>query len=228
MPHNHRSEAKVIVGSVTTNPTNAESAPFIARLLQAMSGSHPAASAQQTCQDCTAGSNNWVVSGTHTASGKPLLSNDMHLNHTLPGIWYEADLETSAEESNLHVAGVSIPGLPLIVVGHNAHIAWGFTNLGADVQDVYIETLRGTGAQQPEFQTPDGAWQPVVHLPEIIAVKHGRDVILDVLATRHGQTLTPILTPVLPSTKPAAFALRWTLYDPANLELPTLHIAQKP
>ena len=82
-----------------------------------------------TCLDCNPGSNNWVVSGTHTASGKPLLSNDMHLNHTLPGIWYEADLKIDAATSPgtpepLRVAGLSLPGLPLIVVGHNAHIAW--------------------------------------------------------------------------------------------------------
>ena len=223
VPHDHRSEAKVIVGSVTDGitTTNAKSAPFIAPLLQAMSG--PTSSLTPTpCQDCTAGSNNWVVSGAHTATGKPLLSNDMHLNHTLPGIWYEADL--AATESGLHVSGVSIPGLPLIVVGRNQHIAWGFTNLGADVQDIYIETLRGEGSSQ-EFQSADGTWQPVVHLPETIAVKHGRDVTLDVLATRHGQTLTPILTPVLKNeTRP--LALRWTLYDPTVLELPTLQIAQ--
>ena len=197
-------------------------APFIAHLLQAMSEPTISASGPDTCPDCTAGSNNWVVSGAHTASGKPLLSNDMHLNHTLPGIWYEADL--AASESDLHVSGVSIPGLPLIVVGRNAYIAWGFTNLGADVQDVYIETLRGEGSGQ-QFQAPDGAWQPVVHLPETIAVKHGASVTLDVLATRHGETLTPILTPVLKDeTRP--LALRWTLYDPTVLELPTLQIAQ--
>ena len=185
-------------------------------------GGLPSSSSQTSCPECTAGSNNWVVSGAHTASGKPLLSNDMHLNHTLPGIWYEADLASS--EGSLHVSGVSIPGLPLIVVGHNAHVAWGFTNLGADVQDIYIETLRGSGNNQ-EFQAADGSWQPVTHLSEHIQVKHGSDETLDVLATRHGATLTPILTPVLKGeTRP--LALRWTLYDPAVLELPTLRIAQ--
>ncbi len=192
-------------------------APFIAPLLQAMSGQ-----ATEPCPDCTAGSNNWVVSGAHTASGKPLLSNDMHLNHSLPGIWYEADLAST--EGGLHVAGVSIPGLPLIVVGHNDHVAWGFTNLGADVQDVYIETLRGSGDTQ-QFQAADGSWQPVVHLSEHIAVKHGLDETLDIQATRHGDALTPVLTPVLKNeTRP--LALRWTLYDPKVLELPTLQIAQ--
>ncbi|HEX3372740.1 MAG TPA: penicillin acylase family protein, partial [Edaphobacter sp.] len=111
------------------------------------------------CEDCFAGSNNWVVSGAHTATGKPLLSNDMHLAHTVPGIWYEADLqvgvpgelarrggESPTPPGNLHVTGVSLPGVPFIIVGHNDHVAWGFTNLGATVQDVYIEHTRGTGS----------------------------------------------------------------------------------
>ena len=170
----------------------------------------------------TPGSNNWALSGAHTASGKPLLSNDMHLTHTLPGIWYETALQ--ADEGNLQVAGVTIPGLPLIVVGHNGHIAWGFTNLGADVQDVYIETLRGSGNTR-EFQAADGSWQPVVHLTEHIQVRHALNTTLDILATRHGGTVTPILTPLLPGeTRP--LALRWTLYDPAILQLPSLDIAQ--
>ena len=170
----------------------------------------------------TPGSNNWVVSGAHTASGKPLLANDMHLTHTLPGIWYETALQ--ADEGNLQVAGVTIPGLPLIVVGHNGHIAWGFTNLGADVQDVYIETLRGSGDNQ-QFQAADGSWQPVLHIAEKIKVKHALNTTLELLATRHGDTVTPILTPVLANeTRP--LALRWPLYDPTVLELPSLAIAQ--
>src|SRR5580704_15937812 len=97
------------------------------------------------CEECIPGSNNWVVSGAHTASGKPLLSNDMHLSHSVPGIWYEADLEAPTPTGDFHVTGVSLPGVPFIIVGHNAHVAWGFTNLGADVQDVFIEHTRGTG-----------------------------------------------------------------------------------
>ena len=99
-----------------------------------------------TCDGCRVGSNNWTVSGAHTASGKPLLSNDMHLTHSIPGIWYEADLEAPTPNGqDFHVTGVSLPGVPFIVVGHNDHIAWGFTNLGADVQEVYIEHLREIG-----------------------------------------------------------------------------------
>ena len=173
------------------------------------------------CLECTAGSNNWVVSGAHTASGKPLLSNDMHLSLTVPGIWYESDLEAS---QTLHVAGVTIPGLPLIVVGHNDHVAWGFTNFGADVQDVYVETLRGEGSNQ-EFLSTDGTtWQPTIHHAETIKVHHNVDINVDVIATKHGDATTPILTNTLDhETRP--LSLRWTLYDPHVLELPVLELA---
>jgi penicillin amidase len=178
------------------------------------------------CSSCFPGSNNWVVSGAHTASGKPLLSNDMHLTHTLPGIWYEADLEAHIPNSPepLHVAGVTIPGLPLIVVGHNNHIAWGFTNLGADVQDIYIETTRGSGSSE-EFQSPDGSWHPILHLPETIKVKHARDVTMDLLATQHGNSITPLLNPLLGKDERRPLALRWTIYDPTISKLPVVDIA---
>ena len=176
------------------------------------------------CTSCTPGSNNYLVSGAHTASGKPLLANDMHLNLLVPDIWYEAVLTASIHGSEpLQVSGVSIPGLPLIVVGQNRHIAWGFTNLGGDVQDVYIETTRGSGSSQ-EFLTPAGTWQPVTHIPELIKVHGGRDETLDVTATRHGDTLTPVLTPIL-TNETRTLALRWTLYDPTVLHVPQMLFA---
>ncbi len=167
------------------------------------------------CEGCTAGSNDWVVSGSRTASGKPLLSNDMHLAHNVPGIWYQADLQAPSDNGEFHVAGVSLPGLPFIVVGHNAHIAWGFTNLGADVQDIYIEQIQGSG-QSAQFRNTDGSWQPVFHQTEIIHIRGGHDVTLDVIATRHGNAITPIISPLLPGEK-RALSLRWTIYDPASL-----------
>ena len=205
-------------------------APFIAP--HAMSGSTPGKTQilaslsplLDPCSDCTPGSNNWAVSGVHTASGKPLLSNDMHLSHTLPGIWYEADLQAQQPTSEpFHVAGVSLPGLPGIIVGHNAHIAWGITNLEGDAQDVYIEQTRN---ENREFQSTDGTWQPIVHLPEHIRVSHGSDVNLDVLATRHGDSLTPILNPALTPDvlHGRTLSLRWTIYDPANLQYPFLDV----
>ncbi len=134
----------------------------------------------------------------------------MHLTHNVPGIWYEADLETT----NFHVTGVSLPGVPFIIVGHNDHVAWGFTNLGATVQDVYIEHTRGN-----EYESLDGTWHPILHQQEIIHVKGGKDITLDVAATQHDSAITPILTPILPTEK-RTLSLRWTIYDPANVTSP--------
>jgi len=145
------------------------------------------------------GSNDWVVSGTHTVTGKPLLSNDMHLGHQMPNLWYEAHLHSGS----LDVAGVTLPGMPSVIVGHNQRIAWGFTNVGPTVTDIYIENFNGQGA----YQTPAGWVQPE-HRVEIIHVKGKPDVTLDVKITRHG----PIITDLVPGeTRP--LALRWTLYD---------------
>ncbi len=94
------------------------------------------------------GSNDWVVSGAHTVTGKPLLCDDMHLGHQMPNLWYEAHLRSGT----LDVAGVTLPGMPFVIVGHNQRIAWGFTNVGPTVTDVYIENFNAQGA----YQTPTG------------------------------------------------------------------------
>ncbi|MBB5344427.1 penicillin acylase family protein [Tunturibacter empetritectus] len=167
------------------------------------------------CEGCFAGSGDWVVSGAHTATGKPLLSNDMHLTHNIPGIWYQADLEAPAPNGDLHVSGVSLPGVPFIIVGHNAHVAWGFTNLGAEVQDIYIEHTRGSGDTM-EYQALDSSWHAVVHQQEIIHVKGAKDLVLDVPATQHGGVNTPIISGIFPSEK-RSLSLRWTIYDPSNI-----------
>ncbi len=167
------------------------------------------------CDGCLAGSNNWVVSGAHTSAGKPLLSNDMHLAHNVPGIWYQADLEAPTPNGNLHVTGVSLPGVPFIIVGHNDHVAWGFTNLGAEVQDIYIEHIRGAGPTA-QYQTQNGAWKPLLHDRETIHVKANKDVLLDIPATQHGTAITPIISAALPSEK-RTLSLRWTIYDPSSL-----------
>ncbi len=157
------------------------------------------------CRDCTPGSNNWVVSGAHSTTGMPLLSNDMHLDHTIPDTWYEAQLTAG----DFNVAGVTLPGIPFVIVGHNARIAWGFTLLYADVQDIYVEQARSN-----EYKTAQG-WRPFTHAQEVIHVRGGRDVTLSVLRTTHG----PIVTPLLPQEQ-RALALRWTVYDPATVTLP--------
>jgi penicillin amidase len=159
------------------------------------------------CDACGVGSNNWVVAGSHTASGKPLLSNDMHLGITVPNIWYMADLKAPG----YHAAGVTLPGMPYVIEGHNEHVAWGFTALYADVQDLYIEKLDGKG----NYQGLDGTWKPLHVSHETIHVRGGADVTVDVQETAHGPLLNPILKN---ETRP--IALKWTLYDPALNSLP--------
>lgn len=150
------------------------------------------------------GSNNWVVSGAHTASGKPLLSNDMHLPHQIPNVWYEAHLEAPG----INVTGVTLPGVPFVIVGHNQRIAWGFTNLGPAVTDLFVESFRDDG----QYLTPEG-WKQPEHRQEVIHIKGEPDETLDVVTTRHG----PIITPVLPGES-RKLALKWVLYDPAAVQ----------
>jgi penicillin amidase len=159
------------------------------------------------CDGCAAGSNNWVISGAHTASGKPLLSNDMHLPIYVPNIWYMAELRAP----DFHVAGVTLPGLPEVIAGHNEHLAWGFTALFADVQDLYIEKLDGNG----NYLAGDGTWKPLAVDRETIHVRGGKDVTVDVQSTGHG----PLVTRIVPGeTRPVA--LKWTLYDSSTAALP--------
>ena len=158
------------------------------------------------------GSNDWVVSGAHTVTGKPLLSNDMHLGHQMPNLWYEAHLHAGT----LDVAGVTLPGMPFVIVGHNQRIAWGFTNVGPTVTDVYIENFNAQGA----YQTPSGWVQPE-HRVEVIHIKGRPDVSIDVKTTRHG----PIITELVPGeTRP--LALRWTLYDSLHIPFFDVNTAQ--
>jgi penicillin amidase len=160
-----------------------------------------------SCAECAYGSNNWVVAGSHTASGKPLLSNDMHLGLAEPNIWYMADLKAPG----FHAAGVTLPGFPFVIAGHNEHVAWGFTALYADVQDLYIEKLDGKG----NYENGGVQWTPLKVAHEVIRVRGGKDVIVDVQETGHG----PLLNPILPK-ETRAISLKWTLYDPSLNTLP--------
>jgi penicillin G amidase len=148
------------------------------------------------------GSNNWVVSGAHTATGKPLLANDTHLELSVPSIWYEVHL--TAPDWN--VAGFTLPGAPLVVIGHNDQITWGFTNNGADVQDLYIETFNPAA---PDEYRVNGAWVKAQVFDEVIHVKGQADEHLKVSATRHG--------PVVRRDGDKGYALRWTATEPGGL-----------
>ena len=124
-------------------------------------------------------SNEWVVDGKHTESGKPLLANDPHLGFATPGVWYLVRIVTPQET----IAGVTSPGEPMIVLGHNTHIAWGFTTTGGDVEDVFVEKI--DPADGTHYLTPDGS-QPFTTRDEKILVKGGDPVTLTVRSTRHG------------------------------------------
>ena len=148
------------------------------------------------------GSNNWVVSGAHTATGKPLLANDMHLELSIPPIWYEAHLTAPG----WNVKGFSLPGAPGIVVGHNDRIAWGFTNNGADVLDLYIETFNPAN---PDEYKVNGKWRKAEVFDDVIHVKGASEEHLRVVVTRHG--------PVVHREDDKAYAMRWTALEPGGL-----------
>jgi len=130
-----------------------------------------------------AGSNNWVVSGARSQSGKPLLANDPHLGLTAPPVWYFAHLVAPG----LNAIGATLPGVPAIVLGRNQRIAWGFTNTGPDVQDLYIEKLEADG----KYLAPDGP-RTFETLRETIEVRGADDVQLAVRRTRHGPVISDV------------------------------------
>ena len=154
------------------------------------------------------GSNNWVIDGTRTATGRPLLANDPHLSVQNPSIWYAMQL--TAQDGSLNVEGVTFAGVPGIVVGHNQNITWGVTNLGPDTQDLYVERL--DNPQNPTQYEYMGQMQPLEVVTETIQVKGAPDVVLPVYYTRHGPLVTDVVAGL---TQPAA--LQWTALQPDRL-----------
>jgi penicillin amidase len=130
------------------------------------------------------GSNNWVVAGARSESGKPLLANDPHLGLSAPPVWYFAQLSAPG----LNVIGATLPGVPGVILGRNERIAWGFTNTGPDVQDLYIEKLDAGGG----YLAPGGA-RPFQVIEETIRVKGAEPERLRVRITRHGPVVSDIL-----------------------------------
>lgn len=159
-------------------------------------------------------SNNWVVSGKRTATGKPLLANDPHLPASAPSIWHMVHLQTPG----LNVAGVTAPGAPGVILGHNDFIAWGATNLGPDVQDLYLEKFNGENSLT--YATPAGARQAEVRHEEIKVRKSlanpATEILpFDVKITRHG--------PIILERGGARYALRWTALDPSAVEFESFY-----
>jgi len=134
------------------------------------------------------GSNAWAVDGAHSTTGKPLLANDPHLAVSMPGIWYQMGLHCTRLTSAcpFNVAGFTFSGLPGVVIGHNQQIAWGFTNLGPDVVDLYLEKVRG------KDYLYDGKWLPLSTRKETVKVFGAKPVTFTVRATRHGPLLSDV------------------------------------
>jgi penicillin amidase len=160
------------------------------------------------------GSNNWVVSGTHTESGKPLLANDPHLALGAPAVWYFAHLKSPEFDA----MGATLPGLPFVILGRTQTTAWGFTNTGPDTQDLYLEQIDPANAKQ--YRTPTG-FAAFTEREEVIKVKKQPDVRYTVRTTRHGPVVSDAQSGydgVLNKSK-YAIALRWAALDADNLSL---------
>ncbi|MEN8239778.1 MAG: penicillin acylase family protein, partial [Actinomycetota bacterium] len=137
------------------------------------------------------GSNSWAVAGEHTDTGMPLLMNDPHLSPQMPSIWYQVGLHCNEVTDNCpyDVAGFSFAGVPGVVIGHNADIAWGFTNVGPDVQDLYIEKINPDNPDQYEFK---GEWLDMDIRTETISVSGGDDMNLEIRTTIHGPIISGV------------------------------------
>ncbi|MDA0261656.1 MAG: penicillin acylase family protein [Proteobacteria bacterium] len=153
------------------------------------------------------GSNNWVVAGRRTATGKPLLANDPHLGLSVPSIWYLAHLSAPG----LETIGATLPGIPAILIGRNSRIAWGFTNTYGDVQDVFLErTVKG---DRTRYESPEGP-RPFEVREEVITVKDSEPVRLAVRATRHGPVISDLISERRQTEMGEfALALAWTALD---------------
>lgn len=155
------------------------------------------------------GSNNWVVDSTKSAYGYPLLSNDMHLNMTVPSIWYEIQLHSP----DVNVYGVSLQGTPTVIVGFNESIAWGSTNTGADVMDWYEIEFRDESKQEYFY---DGEWRPVTRRVEQIKTKAGIVISDTLLFTHHGPVYESNKDKPVTDLIQKDHALRWIAHDPSN------------
>ncbi len=150
-------------------------------------------------------SNQWVVSGQRSASGKPLLANDTHMSVAMPAIWYQVHLEGG----RYHVAGVSLPGTPGVLVGHNQRCAWGLTTAWQDAQDLFIERINPANPAEYEFE---GQWRRLQTVQEVIAVKgRAEPEVVEVRLTRHG----PIVSELMGESTP--MALRWVALDQTDM-----------
>jgi penicillin amidase len=149
-----------------------------------------------------AGSNNWVVSGERSVTGKPLLANDPHIASTIPDVWYTIELSSP----DIEMRGGSLPGTPGLVIGQSRYVAWGFTNVMADVQDLYIERVRSAHEGNPPAYEFEGEWRPLKVTHERIGVRGRHPEPIEIWETHHG----PIVNRALGATSADPLALAWT------------------
>lgn len=170
------------------------------------------------------GSNSWVISGARSTTGAPILANDPHLSIQMPAIWYEVGLHCNPTSAACpyDVIGFSFPGAPGVIIGHNSSIAWGLTNVGPDVQDLYIEKINPDNPLQYEV---NGEWVDMTVVEEEILVAGGDPVPISIRYTRHGPILSDVDEEMasfaentnLDLPTPFAVSLRWTALEPARL-----------
>lgn len=157
------------------------------------------------------GSNNWVVDGVHTSHGYPILANDPHLDLKLPSLWYEIQLTAPG----INVYGVSLPGLPNVIIGFNENVSWGITNAGVDVADWYAMKFEKTKTA-PRYLY-GSQWKQSEIRKETIAIKDQEPKVIEVLYTHLGPVAQEFsLLKKNGGSTPISFALKWTGHSPSN------------
>ncbi|MFA5668711.1 MAG: penicillin acylase family protein [Balneolaceae bacterium] len=154
------------------------------------------------------GSNNWAVSGSKTESGFPILANDPHLSLTLPSIWYEVQLHAPG----INTYGVSLQGVPGVIIGFNEHVAWGVTNVASDVMDWYEVKFKDSSKRE---YWHDGKWKPTTTRIEEIKIR-GQETLLDTVFYTHHGPVTEKYSRVNPESEPSYYALRWIAHEPST------------
>ncbi len=154
------------------------------------------------------GSNNWAVHGSRSSTGRPILANDPHLRLQAPSLWYEAHIVVSGEgDDDLQVSGVTLPGLPGVLIGHNEHTAWGLTNVGADVLDIFIEQVNPANDSEYLY---NGEYRPFKIIEEPIRTRDGAVIPFSVKTSVHGPLVDSVLVTY---GAPQNLAMNWTGND---------------
>jgi penicillin amidase len=198
---------RVAAGLETSRADEAQAAPLapspeLSATLDDLLTLHGAVAAQTGIGADGLGSNAWVLAGSRTTTGKPLLASDPHLSAQSPSFWYLAQLTWGGWQ----VIGATVPGTPGVLIGHNDAIAWGVSTINVDGQDLYVEQVNAQN--EVLFQ---GVWEPLSVVTKTIAIRDAADVTLAVRSSRHGPLISDAVSPGGP-----ALAVRWSGHDPSD------------